>query len=511
MPEDSCADVHFRRLLESARPRSVAYFGPALFESGWPAVDLEWFVEQETRSRGIPCAIHRVPALSGCDAQSDSASQTLLGRLVSCLAEFKQEVEERVPEYFEYHALRVHGEEGQLLAFLDANRPGPRTAPNLFAATVGDCFESIGMALGINIVVCPPGDTANSVDTALQGMIRPYLATLTAVPPQDIPCKPDCLNRAIGELAAVAGTRDCCLPLTSLMTANQAAADLVYYAGGSGSPLLIIGALGCPLDYWARLIPRLLSRHRVMIWQLRSGEDPSHTPSRQDHLADLESILSAEGVARCDVIGWCTGAKLAIEFHRRDPARVRAIVFLNGTLKCDAYCDEEETSYERNLERLCHAVECHPELAGMLIGALGPRSKAAPDLDEADRADVMALPNTRLAEQTLYPFRSEAAAVLYARQILDFLSHDVRPVVHEIDAPVLWIGCEYDRIASPRSARRASEWLPRCRYAEIQGATHYGLFDRPRIVAGLIDHFLSNPGAALSGVADRENSAAAVA
>jgi pimeloyl-ACP methyl ester carboxylesterase len=220
---------------------------------------------------------------------------------------------------------------------------------------------------------------------------------------------------------------------------------------------------------------------------------------RQDHLTDLESILSAEGVSRCDVIGWCTGAKLAIEFCRRDPARVRAMIFLNGTLKCGAYCDEEETSYERNLEQLCRAVDSHPELAGMLKSALGSPTRPALDLDEAESSEVMALSNIRLADLALHPFRSEASAVVYARQILDFLSHDVRPVVHEVDAPVLWIGCEHDRIASPRSARKASAWLPQCRYVEVHGATHYCLFDRPRIAAGLINRFLSNPDAALSG------------
>jgi pimeloyl-ACP methyl ester carboxylesterase len=91
------------------------------------------------------------------------------------------------------------------------------------------------------------------------------------------------------------------------------------------------------------------------------------------------------------------------------------------------------------------------------------------------------------------PFRSEATVVRYARQLLDFWSFDVRPSAGRVRAPVLFVGAEHDSIASTAASRAMARLFPRARYAEVQGATHYCLYDRPALIAGLMEAFFRDP------------------
>jgi pimeloyl-ACP methyl ester carboxylesterase len=89
----------------------------------------------------------------------------------------------------------------------------------------------------------------------------------------------------------------------------------------------------------------------------------------------------------------------------------------------------------------------------------------------------------------LTEFQTEATTRNYARQLLDFWSHDFAEKAATINVPVLFLSGEYDRIASPESAKSFAQLLPQAHFMQLQGATHYCIYDSPALVAELIEEF----------------------
>jgi hypothetical protein len=87
----------------------------------------------------------------------------------------------------------------------------------------------------------------------------------------------------------------------------------------------------------------------------------------------------------------------------------------------------------------------------------------------------------------------------YSHQVLDFWSHKTLEHAPGVQIPLLVIGSEYDKSASPEMSRLAAEFFPAARYVQLQGATHYCFYDRPDLITELIERFFHDPDA-LSGI-----------
>ena len=289
-------------------------------------------------------------------------------------------------------------------------------------------------------------------------------------------------------------------------TINRGEFELTYYGGGSGEiPIILLNALGQGLHYWYRLIDNLMQRHRVIIWEPRGTVSPPPPFGIKDQVNDLEAVLENEAADTCYLIGWCTGPKVATEFYLRHPSAVLAMVFLNSTFRCLGGPEEYETDYEHNLEPLCRLLNRRPETAASVMKYL--QASISGDninlLEESDpeqlAAGVLSLINVDLKHEVLMPFRNESTTLNYSHQVLDFWSHNTLEHAPRVQIPVLVIGSEYDKSASPAMSRVAAELFPAARYVQLQGATHYCFYDRPDLVTELIERFFHDSDA-LSGI-----------
>ncbi|MFF2807714.1 alpha/beta fold hydrolase [Streptomyces sp. NPDC058000] len=288
---------------------------------------------------------------------------------------------------------------------------------------------------------------------------------------------------------------------------------LHYAAAGprreDAPPVVLLNALGMGPALWYPLMGQLAEEHRVVTWAPR-GTAPGSRPLRvRDHAADLEAVLVAEGATACHLVGWCTGPKVAMAFHRRRPDAVRSMVWLHGSFRRtdDTGGREPDTPYERNLEELCRAVAARPTMADTLrrifdggggtdpAASTGAGSDTDPDTDpETDphrfAEEVLARPARALDEELRRPFATGPALAAYARQLLDYWADDALAHAPQVRVPVLCVGAAYDRIASPERLAAAVERFPDARYRHLAGATHHSMHDRPREIAGLLTAFL---------------------
>jgi len=133
-------------------------------------------------------------------------------------------------------------------------------------------------------------------------------------------------------------------------------------------------------------------------------------------------------------------------------------------------------------------VDRHPGRAGALRRAFAARLP-----ERADGAEVLAMTDPRLRGEVCRPFADPATLVGYARQHLEFWSHDATAGADRVRVPVLFCAGEYDRMVTPAGIRDAARHFPGGRFALLPGATHYRMFDRPDLVAALVDRFLREP------------------
>lgn len=282
----------------------------------------------------------------------------------------------------------------------------------------------------------------------------------------------------------------------SKKTIDRHGTALDYFVTGStGTPVIFITALGQGFKYWHRLAEQLISSHRIIMWEPR-GLFGYTAPFRlQDHVEDLDAILRHEQIGACHLIGWCTGPKVSIEYYLLRPESILSMVFLNSTFKCDEQPDAHDTAYEHNLESLCRMVNSRPSLSGSVMKTLqsAGNSEPAVPLEEMEgnalAEHVLSLMSTHLKSHVIAPFQSEESTLNYVRQLLDFWSHDLTPLLPSVKAPVLLISAEYDQIASPSGSSEAAGRFPNARHIQLAGGTHYCLYDRPEWMANLMKAF----------------------
>lgn len=394
-----------------------------------------------------------------------------------------REVRARFPDYFRHQPLRVHAET------LRRHGAGPSPVRGL----VGDTYT-------LDLV---PADTAGL--TAVDRLVERRALVPARRPPagggdgQDLAGwlavvhrRQDEDNRRAEEDARRWAT-------SSWRRVAVQDGDLDYLAAGTREPgrvpVVLLNALGMGLGPWYPLVAELARRHRVLAWEPRRTTPQGRYPLLTDQVKDLLAILRDEGAASCHLVAWCTGPKVAMEFHRRNPDAVRSLVLLNGSFRALGRRDEPDTAYERHLEALCRVLADRPSSApavmSMLTGPAVTGTDPAADLDPHRFAEhVLSLPARELAHEIRRPFASEPDLISYAHQLLDFWSTDVLGHAPAVRAPVLCLTSEFDHIASPERMASAVARFPDARLVRIPGATHYAMYDRPVEVSGMLEEFI---------------------
>ncbi len=104
---------------------------------------------------------------------------------------------------------------------------------------------------------------------------------------------------------------------------------LAYSSRGDGPPVLLIMGLGLGRWAWARQVPPLSRRFRVITYDHRgTGESEASPPGYgiEDLAADALGLLDALGIARTHVVGLSMGGQIAQVLAGGRPSRVERLV-----------------------------------------------------------------------------------------------------------------------------------------------------------------------------------------
>ena len=108
-----------------------------------------------------------------------------------------------------------------------------------------------------------------------------------------------------------------------------------YYAGGSGSPIVLVHGLGGRAEDWAGLMPQLVrDHHRVYALDLpgygRSDWPANAAYSIAEQTAVVEAFLDNRHLAHTDLAGWSMGGWIAMRVALDQPQRIRRLIICDS-------------------------------------------------------------------------------------------------------------------------------------------------------------------------------------
>ncbi len=454
--------------------------------------------------------------------------------------DFKIEIEDRIPGYFTAQPLRLCLQEK---GFIDMARVEDvvqameqiringmegsyfniRTQQALL---LRECLHVLAQCAGVRLEIVPDSERQNYVDRLFALRIEKSLthfersiqitevARETAsesqvwfsIPPVSLQaliaaCDPKSLSITIkiSDWKSELEQKQVLLPDQGILN---------YYVGGRGpKTLVLLNAYGQSFQYWGRFIQEVSQQFRVVLWIPRGNDGDTigiKVASPQAvHADDLEAVLRQEKIESCTLLAWCSGPKLALEYYQRYPDRISSMLFVAGSFKGLPRYKKLETEYEKNLEPLLEAIEKYPETAdvvlGYLKGILLAQDKQIRSMDElaamsdSDLRQALSAVNVSLQELVLHPFYA-ANVVAYARQMGDFWRHEFIAALDKVDVPVLFVGGDCDRVASQDLARFVAGMMPKARYLEIKGGTHYIHYDQWKLLAEITWQIVNSGG-----------------
>ncbi|MBM9510735.1 alpha/beta fold hydrolase [Actinacidiphila acididurans] len=255
--------------------------------------------------------------------------------------------------------------------------------------------------------------------------------------------------------------------------------QLSYQRAGSGDPVLFIMGSGASGRMWTmHQTPALVRLGYECITFDNRGIAPSDTPPGRyrldDLLADTKGLIDGLGLGRCHLVGMSLGALVAQELALHHPETVRSAVLIATRGRADvmrAALRRAERALAESDVRLPPEYEAVVDVCQML-------SPATLNDDDAMSTwlDVFELAGDR---------EKRAAGQAWVD-----LESDRRALLRTVTVPCRVIAFTDDLMTPPHLGAEVAEAIPDCDYAEVAGAGHLGILERPAEVNELISAFL---------------------
>ncbi len=267
----------------------------------------------------------------------------------------------------------------------------------------------------------------------------------------------------------------------------------VYEWGRIDAPvLLLINALGMTITLVESLAQYLAATYRVIVCQSRDvpavdelESDEALKFDRQTR--DVAEVLEGLGAGEVDVVGWCTGAQLALELASTHPERVRRLVLLNGTF---AYDQGRLSAWQRRLRSILGRVQgrresCH-QFCEMIYGVENEQALGA---GAARYASLTSTRDAVVGYATSAPFRSPETLFRYSRVALDSFRRTECVRWSELPRSLVVAGA-LDDVVNLEAARWASAKARGAVLIELPEGTHYQHYEAPERTGSLLVEFL---------------------
>jgi pimeloyl-ACP methyl ester carboxylesterase len=258
----------------------------------------------------------------------------------------------------------------------------------------------------------------------------------------------------------------------------------VYASPRSRGPrIVLVNAYGMPVELLEPLAGRLRPHAALATWDARGlpsmqerTEDFSYTV--REHGEDLSAVLAYVGWTDAHVVGWCTGAVVAMQRAIDSPQTFRSLVLMNGGFRGDGI---ELTPYQRALHAVMPQIAAsrtHAAAYHRLSFANRRRGTAASSFRDEDRAAHLSISSDpELAPLTSLPFQTVENLFAYARSVASLEPASAREL-NRIAVPTLLLSGPRDEVVFESSSRWVAGQIPDARFRRVPEGDHFAPFTR---------------------------------
>lgn len=243
---------------------------------------------------------------------------------------------------------------------------------------------------------------------------------------------------------------------------------------GAGAPLVLVHGLGGSSRTWQKLMGDLAADLRIIAYDLR-GAGRSGTPPGPYSLAllvaDLHGLVEKLGLEQVTLVGHSLGGAVVLAYAAAHPERVSVAVGVSAPSVTPA--EQRAALAERAAQAMREGMSAMAELHALT--ALPEAFRVTSPDDTADYMKVIAA-----GHPTGYATLCGVIADL-----------DLTRELERIDAPVLLVHGELDRIVPAQAARDTARAIRVCDVVELAGCGHVVPFERPRELATLVRRFVT--------------------
>ncbi|KQH75354.1 hypothetical protein AO501_24490 [Mycobacterium gordonae] len=231
-----------------------------------------------------------------------------------------------------------------------------------------------------------------------------------------------------------------------------------------------------PIEFLAPLAEKLSKLSPVITWESRAlpsggNEARSIQTDLDRQIQDGIEILSSTGAEAAIIIGWCTGARIALEVASRWHGELTGLALLNGGYNFE---NCKQTAFEANMANSMPRIAADPKYAEMFFKGIFAREGAA-SRSSAAASKLLASASAQDIYLASLPFQSAENLFTYARLLSGFF--DGGPRINTAYASkTLVLTCNEDLTVSPESSHLVAEMMPGCQFHMVNGGDHFSLY-----------------------------------
>ena len=270
-------------------------------------------------------------------------------------------------------------------------------------------------------------------------------------------------------------------------------ANIFFQVEGDGGPgMVLCDGLGCDGFAWKYLQPYLARRFRTVRWHYR-GHGRSTLPKDREQIGmlynceDLAAVMDAAELSDAVIFGHSMGVQVALEFHRRYAARVKALVLLCGSYGNPLDTWHGHDKLRRILPALRSVVERFPLLSSRL-------TRLVMSTELAVQVGILTELNRELIRpKDMFPYFAHLARmdpVVFVRTLDALANHSAWDHLPFVDVPTLVIGGDRDRFTPGYLSEELAARLPKSELLMVRGGTHTVPLEAPELVELRIERFL---------------------
>lgn len=272
--------------------------------------------------------------------------------------------------------------------------------------------------------------------------------------------------------------------MVRVRASDGAELNTFFAPGPAGAPaVLLCNAIGMPMECMRPLMEHLSRSAKVASWECRGLPSPGPDIDEMDvsidrHAADAADVCEEYGFEQVVLVGWCSGARLAMRIAARFPGLVSGMVLLNG----GHIGGTDPSVFERNIAKVMPLIAADRRYAGLFYESIfrhkGPAEAASTESEASDlvTSTLLATDSPQFLHLASRPFQSEESLYAYGRIQAAFLAEQNMDAEFDVRLPTLISTGTADTTVNPRSSWELAKRIPGAQVVELRGRDHFAMY-----------------------------------